>query len=117
MTVNDKASVYVRFLQLCAVAPAKLPQLDPFEERLFQHVALAQYRGENLSVRGLMSLRQFGAPATIHTRLKALRASGWVALADTVDSRRKQVVLTEPGMREVRRLSRCVVRACTQQMD
>jgi hypothetical protein len=65
MTIDKREHLYVRFFQFCAAAPAKLPQLGPFEERLFQHVALAQYRDENLSVRELMSLRHFGAPATI----------------------------------------------------
>jgi hypothetical protein len=111
--MNDTRRTYLRFLELaCSGTGSRLPELRPDEERLFQHVALAQYRGEILSVRALMALRQLGAPATIHTRLKTLRASGWVTLADTVDSRRKQVVLTEAGMREVRRLSRSMIRAC-----
>jgi hypothetical protein len=112
MTVNNKASVYVRFVQLCAASPAKLPPLDPTEERLFMHLALAQRRGESPGVRAVMALRQFGAPATIHTRLKAMRSKGWLELADTDDSRRKRVVLTRAAVREVRRLSRYVIRAC-----
>jgi hypothetical protein len=109
--MSNVGSIYLRFLELAA-SRSRLPELRPDEERLFLHVALAQCRGEMLSVRALMALRQLGAPATIHTRLKALRASGWVTLADTVDSRRKQVVLTEAGMSEVRRLSRYMIRAC-----
>jgi hypothetical protein len=104
-------STYLRFLEL-AGSRSRLLELGPDEERLFLNVALAQYEGESLSVRSVMALRQLGSPATIHTRLKALRATGWVKLADTVDSRRKQVVLTEVGMREVRRLSRYMIRAC-----
>jgi hypothetical protein len=112
MTVTDKASVYVRFLQLCAVAPAKLPQLDPFEERLFTHLALAQNRGESPAVRAVMALRQFGSPSTNHARLKSMRSKGWLELADTDDSRRKEVVLSDAAMREMHRLSRCMIKAC-----
>jgi hypothetical protein len=64
-------------------------------------------------VRAVMALRQLGSPATIHSRMKALRAGGWIMLVDTDDRRRKQVVLTKAAMREVQRLSRNLIRACT----
>jgi SOS-response transcriptional repressor LexA len=111
MTAYDKACVYVRFVQLCAASPTKLPLLDPHEERLFVRLAVAQSRGESPSVRGVMELHQFGSPSTNHTRLKSMRAKGWLELADTDDARRKQVVLTQAAMREIRKLSRIVVRA------
>jgi DNA-binding MarR family transcriptional regulator len=107
MAVPDKTNVYVRFLELSAAATStKLPQLDPFEERLFLHLALAQHRGESPAVRAVMALRQFGSPSTNHTRLKSMRGKGWLALADTEDKRRKTVVLTTAARRELRRLSR-----------
>jgi hypothetical protein len=113
MALHKKTSVYVRFLQLSAAAPSKkLPQLDPFEERLFLHLALAQRRGESPAVRTAMALRQFGSASTNHARLKSMRSKGWLELADTDDSRRKEVVLSDAAMREMHRLSRCMIKAC-----
>jgi hypothetical protein len=111
--MKDVRSTYLRFLEL-AGSRSRLPELRPDEERLFQHLALAQYRGEILSVRAVMTLRQLGSPATIHTRLKTLRASGWIMLADTVDSRRKHVLPTSAARRHLAWLSRCVLRASSE---
>jgi hypothetical protein len=110
---NSSANAYLRFVEL-AGSRSPLPQLQPDEERLFRHVALAYYEGENLSVRTLMARRHLGSPATIHTRLKTLRASGWVMLADTADSRRKQVLPTPGARRHLSWLSRCVLRASSE---
>jgi hypothetical protein len=118
--VKNAPSVYLRLLALSrARSGSALPELSPEQERLFNHVALAHYRGEALSVRALMALRQLGSPATIHTRLKAMRATGWVMLTDT-GSRRKQVIPTATARRYIAWLSRCVVRAvgeCTSARD
>jgi hypothetical protein len=105
-------SAYERFLELALDSTSEtLPRLDPLEERLFMHLALAEHQDEGLSVRNVMALRQFGSPSTIHARLKSMRSKGWVALAATEDTRRKKVVLTADARREVRRLSRCIVKA------
>jgi DNA-binding MarR family transcriptional regulator len=103
---------YERFLKLAygTKSPA-LPPLDALEERLFRHLALAEHLGQAPSVRRLMALRQFGAPATIHTRVKSMRHKGWVRLAATDDTRRREVVLTVAAHRELRRLSNCIVKA------
>jgi hypothetical protein len=105
--VKNAASIYLRLLDLSRVRSGiMLPELSPEQERLFNHVALAQYRGEALSVRALMALRQLGSPATIHTRLKALRATGWVMLTDPAPDgsrlfRPPQPGATLPGSRGV----------------
>jgi hypothetical protein len=113
--MKNASSVYLRFVELSRAGEgATLPCLSPDEGRLFEHIALAQYRGENLAVRAVMALRQLGAPATIHTRLKALRANGWIMLADTDDVRRKHVIPTPAARRHLAWLARCVVRATTK---
>jgi hypothetical protein len=107
------ADVYLRFLQLSEAIrglPA-LPPLDPLEERILAWVAGTARDGGRLSVRDMMGHEEFGAPATIHARLKSMREKGWIMLADTEDARRKQVELTEAALQHFARLSRCLVKA------
>lgn len=107
------ADIYLRFLQLTQAVrdlPTLAP-LDPLEERILAGVALATRSGERLSVRDLMAWGELAAPATLHSRLKSMREKGWVVLADTEDTRRKQVQLTEEALRHLAQLSRAVVKA------
>jgi hypothetical protein len=107
------ADVYLRFLQLSEAIrglPA-LPPLDPLEERILGWVARAGRNEERLSVRDMMAHQEFGAPATIHARLKSMREKGWILLADTEDARRKQIELTQAALQHFARLSRCLVQA------
>ena len=113
MKSNVNADVYLRFLQLAEAIrglPA-LPPLDPLEERILSWVARAAQQKERLSVRDMMAREEFGAPATIHGRLKSMREKGWITLADTEDARRKQVALTRDAIKYFERLSRCMVQA------
>jgi hypothetical protein len=110
---KTSGNVYVRFLQLSEAIrglPA-LPPLDPLEERILAWVALASQRGERLSVRDMLAIGELGAPATIHSRLTSMRRKGWILLADTEDSRRKQVALTQAAVEHYARLSRAMVKA------
>ncbi|MNY81061.1 hypothetical protein D3C86_2224290 [compost metagenome] len=59
----------------------------------------------------MMAKEQLGAPATIHTRLKSMRAKGWIMLTDTEDARRKQIELTQGAIRYFDSLSKCMVEA------
>ena len=107
------ADAYVRFLQLTEAIrglPA-LPPLDPLEERILSWVARAGREEQRLSVRDMMGKDELGAPATIHGRLKSMRAKGWITLADTEDARRKQIELTRAALRHFERLSKCMVQA------
>jgi hypothetical protein len=113
MKTKPSSDVYLRFLQLAEAIrglPA-LPPLDPLEERILSWVARAAQREERLSVRDMMAREEFGAPATIHGRLKSMREKGWITLADTEDARRKQVALTRDAVKHFERLSRCMVQA------
>jgi hypothetical protein len=112
---NTKASadIYLRFLQLSEAIRGlpSLPPLDPLEERILAWVARAARTEERLCVRDMMAREEFGAPATIHSRLKSMREKGWILLADTEDARRKQIELTQAALQHYARLSRCLVRA------
>ncbi|MDB5899820.1 MAG: hypothetical protein JWP22_2179 [Ramlibacter sp.] len=107
------ADVYLRFLQLSEAIRGlpSLPPLDPLEERILAWVARAGRNEERLSVRDMMARQEFGAPATIHARLKSMREKGWILLADTEDARRKQIELTRAALQHFARLSRCLVQA------
>lgn len=107
------ADVYLRFLQLSESIrglPA-LPALDPLEERILAWIARVAQAGGRLCVRDMLAHEEFGAPATIHGRLKSLRTKGWITLADTEDARRKQIELTRDALDHFARLSRLMVKA------
>lgn len=105
------ADIYQKFLRLTSVPPSKLEPLDPLEARIADFVALAQYKSEPLSVRGLMVHDELASPATLHSRLKSMCRKGWLVLADTEDGRRKQVELTPAALRHLAWLSECIVKA------
>jgi hypothetical protein len=107
------ADIYLRFLQLSEAIRGlpTLPPLDPLEERMLAWVARAGTAGERLSVRDMMGRDEFGAPATIHSRLKSMRQKGWIVLADTEDARRKQLELTDAALQHYARLSQALVKA------
>jgi DNA-binding IclR family transcriptional regulator len=88
-----------------------LPELDPLEQRILELVARAQEDRQRLSVRDMMGKSELAAPATVHTRLKSMRDKGWIMLADTEDSRRKQIELTQAALLHFDRLSQCMINA------
>ena len=94
------ADIYLRFLNLMDALRAlpTLPPLDPLEERILAIVGRARQLEQRLSVRDLMAQDGLGAPATIHARITSMRKKGWVVLADTEDTRRKQVDLTPAAL-------------------
>lgn len=110
------ADIYMRFLQLAEALRGlpSLPALDPLEERILAIVARARQDEERLSVRDMMGKKELGAPATVHSRLTSMREKGWLILADTEDTRRKQVELTQAALLYFDKLSKCMVKAATQ---
>lgn len=116
MTKKRPADIYLRFLQLAEAIRGlpSLPPLDPLEERILGLIARAGQKAERLSVRDMMAKEELGSPATVHSRLKSMREKGWIMLADTEDSRRKQVELTQAALEHFDRLSKCMVTAAKQ---
>lgn len=110
------ADIYIRFLRLAEALRGlpSLPSLDPLEERILGLIARASQEDRRLSVRDIMAEKTIGSPATLHARLKAMRAKGWIALVDTEDARRKQVTLTPAALAHFDRLSECLVQAASK---
>jgi hypothetical protein len=107
------ADIYLRFLQLAEglrTLPT-LPLLDPLEERMLTLVARISQEKQRLSVRDMMAQETLGSPATLHNRLKSMRQKGWIMLADTEDSRRKQIELTQAALLHFDKLSKCLLQA------
>jgi DNA-binding MarR family transcriptional regulator len=113
MKKTRPADIYLRFLNLAEALRGlpSLPALDPLEERILMLVARANQRMEQLCVRDMMATAELGSPATIHNRLKSMRAKGWITLADTEDARRKQIELTSEALQHFDKLSKCMLKA------
>ena len=111
------ADIYLRFLQLAEALRGmpSLPSLDPLEERILALVARANQERQRLSVRDMMAQQTLGSPATLHGRLKSMREKGWILLADTEDSRRKQIELTQAALLHFDKLSKCLLQAASDQ--
>jgi len=111
------ADIYLRFLQLAEALRGmpSLPSLDPLEERILALVARANQERQRLSVRDMMAQQTLGSPATLHGRLKSMREKGWIMLADTEDSRRKQIELTQAALLHFDKLSKCLLQAASDQ--
>lgn len=107
------ADIYLRFLQLAEALRGlpSLPTLDPLEERILAVVAVKAQARDRLSVRDMMAKAELGSPATVHSRIKSMREKGWLMLADTDDTRRKQVELTQAALLHFDKLSGCLVNA------
>jgi SOS-response transcriptional repressor LexA len=117
MKKTRPADIYLRFLQLAEALRGlpSLPELDPLEERILGLVARARQDQQRLSVRDMMGKSELAAPATVHARLKSMREKGWIMLADTEDTRRKQIELTQAALLHFDRLSQCMLRAAGNQ--
>lgn len=113
---HRRAAAYIRFLELTRSMQeaSTLPALDPLEQRIFRVVARAGYDKARLSVRDLIGNRDLGSLATVHSRLKSMRAKGWIALADTEDGRRKQVELTEAALQLLDEVGARIVEAAQE---
>jgi len=114
--VPRPADIYLRFLKLAEAVRGlpSLPPLDPLEERILDLVARTNQAQQRRCAPHLPAPADLGPPATLHARLKSMRAKGWITLADTEDARRKQVELTPAALTHFDKLSECLVQAARQ---
>jgi hypothetical protein len=112
-TARLKSPAYVRFLNLIDVLDRINPgkKLDATEESLLDKIALSAHQGQVMLVGDLISLAELGSQATLHGRLKNLRAMGLIDMATEEDGRKKHVVPTKLAMKRYEELSKCLEKA------
>lgn len=93
--------LFIRFMQLARAvdAASSLEILEPIEERVLRVIALANFKKQRLSVKDLMNNFELASPATTHKIIHSMIEKDWIELAETEDSRRKQVQLTPRAIR------------------
>lgn len=115
MTKPTRSSAtYIKFLNLVqAIREMQaFPSMDPVEERLLNQLATVWGSGEKLTVLSAMQMSPDASSATVHRRLKSLRAKGLITLVpDEQDNRVKYVTPTPLAMRYLEQMSRCLNKA------
>jgi DNA-binding transcriptional ArsR family regulator len=103
----------MRFLNLIDVLDRINPgmKVDAIEESLLNKIVLGAHQGQVMLVGDLISLAEFGSQATLHGRLKNLRAMGLIDMAAEKDGRKKHVVPTKLAMKRYEELSKCMEKA------
>ena len=112
-TAGLKSPAYIRFLNLIDVLDRINPgkKLDATEESLLDKIVLSAHQGEVVLVGDLISLSEFGSQATLHGRLKNLRAMGLIDMTAEEDGRKKHVVPTKLAIKRYDELSKCLEKA------
>jgi hypothetical protein len=110
---NSKNSAYIRFLNLIDVLDRINPgnKLDATEESLLNKIVLSAHQGQIMLVGDLISLAELGSQATLHGRLKNLRAMGLIDMAADEDGRKKHVVPTKSAIKRFEERSKCLEKA------
>jgi len=110
---NSKNSAYIRFLNLVDVLDRINPgnKLDATEESLLNKIVLSADQGQIMLVGDLISLAELGSQATLHGRLKNLRAMGFIDMAADEDGRKKHVVPTKSAIKRFEERSKCLEKA------
>ena len=109
----SKNSAYIRFLNLIDVLDRINPgrKLDATEESLLNKSVLSAYQEQIVLVGDLISLAELGSQATLHGRLKNLRAMGFIEMVANDDGRKKHVVPTKLAMKRFEEMSKCLEKA------
>jgi hypothetical protein len=112
-TFKTKNPAYMRFLNLIDVLDRINPgmKVDAIEEGLLNKIVLGAHQGQVMLVGDLISLAEFGSQATLHGRLKNLRAMGFIDMVAEKDGRKKHVVPTKLAMKRYEELSKCLEKA------
>ncbi len=112
-TSKTKSPAYIRFLNLLDVLDRINPgkKLDSVEEGLLNKIVLSAHQGQVILVGDLISLAELGSQATLHGRLKNLRAMGLIEMTADEDGRKKHVMPTKLAMKRYEELSKCLEKA------
>jgi DNA-binding MarR family transcriptional regulator len=112
-TSKTKSPAYIRFLNLLDVLDRINPgkKLDSVEEGLLNKIVLSAHQGQVILVGDLISLAELGSQATLHGRLKNLRAMGLIEMTADEDGRKKHVMPTKLAIKRYEELSKCLEKA------
>ena len=112
-TSKSKSPAYIRFLNLIDVLDRINPgkKLDATEESLLDKIVLSAHQDQIILVGDLISLADLGSQATLHGRLKNLRAMGYIEMTVDEDGRKKHVVPTKLAIKRYEELSKCLEKA------
>lgn len=109
-----KSMAYIRFLNLseALVSPGATTDLDAIEKQLLNQITLAYVKNSLLLVGDLIRYREYGSQATLHSRLKNLKAHGFIKFQpDEADGRKKFVSPTSKALKYYEKLSMCLEKA------
>ena len=112
-SLKAKNPAYIRFLNLIDVLDRINPgmKVDAIEESLLNKIVLSAHQGQVVLVGDLISLAELGSQATLHGRLKNLRAMDLIDMTTEEDGRKKHVVPTKLAMKRYEELSKCLEKA------
>ncbi len=113
MKNKDLQEIYFRFLNLVRSIEElpSFPKLDATENQLLNEVATHWKKGERLLVSDAIAMREIGSPATLHARLKQLRAKNMVTYVVESDGRKKYIEPTPTALKYFADISNCMVEA------
>jgi DNA-binding transcriptional ArsR family regulator len=111
--LKAKNPAYIRFLNLIDVLDRMNlgMKIDAIEENLLNKIVLSAHQGQVILVGDLISLSELGSQATLHGRLKNLRAMGLIDMVTEEDGRKKHVVPTKLAIKRYEELSKCLEKA------
>lgn len=110
---NLASKKYFCFVEL-ANKPVEVTDLSPLladDEKILNFIAVANTRGERLSVTDILARRELAPPMTMQRKLKKLIEKGWIFYEPTEDGRRVQLKLTNNTLAYFSKLSKAMQKA------
>jgi hypothetical protein len=68
--------------------------LDLVEEKLLNHVFFQIYKGSEVFVGDVVTLKRFGSQVTLHNRIQNLVVKGYLKLQEDATDKRKKLLVT-----------------------
>ena len=93
MSKEKPQEAYLRYLKLLSAfeGHSKGVSLDIGEQQLLNAIAIKVKAGEQIMIGDITAMRELASPATLHSRLKSLRAKKMLRFVLGEDDRRKFV--------------------------
>ena len=107
---NAASEKYFCFVELAKKAE-EVTDLSPLladEEKIVNFIAVANAKGERLSVTDILARRELAPTMTMQRKLKALMQKGWIFHEPTEDGRRVQLQLTDKTLAHFSKLSKAM---------